>query len=152
MSRLVDLYAYRTDGEEVKTLILKRSSDVIYAGQWRMVGGKVQSGEKAYEAARRELLEETGWKPQTLWALPSVNNFYDVESDTIRHIPAFAAEIPANADPANLNHEHVEARWIRKEQISDYICWPEQRRLMKLLISIVTQNKLLDEWIIPNKS
>jgi dATP pyrophosphohydrolase len=150
MSRLVDLYAYRTDGEEIKTLILKRSPDVIYAGQWRMVGGKVRDDEKAYEAARRELLEETGWQPQTFWALPSVNQFYDVKSDTIRQIPAFAAEISAEAEPVNLDHEHVDARWIRKEQISDYICWPEQQRLMKLLISITTQNKLLDEWIIPN--
>lgn len=152
MSRLVDLYAYRTDGEEVKILILKRSPDVIYAGQWRMIGGKVESGEKAYEAAQRELSEETGWKPQTFWTLPSVNQFYDVKSDTIQQIPAFAAEIATQSAPINLNYEHVEARWIRKEQISDYIWWPEQRRLMKLLISIVTQNKLLDEWIIPNKS
>jgi len=151
MSRLVDLYAYRKDKKEVKILILKRSPDVIYAGQWRMIGGKVGSGEKAYEAASRELSEETGWKPQTFWAIPSVNQFYDIKSDTIRQIPAFAAEIATQAAPIKLNHEHVEARWIRKEQISDYIWWPEQRRLMKLLISIVTQNKLLDEWIIPNK-
>ncbi len=79
MSRLVDLYAYRTDGEDVKILILKRSPDVIYAGHWRMIGGKAGPGEKAYEAARRELSEETGWKSQTFWTLPSVNQFYDVK-------------------------------------------------------------------------
>ena len=147
MPRLVDVYGYRKRQKNIELLILKRASDVIYAGQWRMIGGKVKSGEKAFEAALREFREETKVNAQTFWTIPSINRFYDIHSDQIHQIPAFAAEInPASS--ISLNHEHVEYKWIEKQDISHYIHWPEQQRLMHLLISVITENKLLNEWII----
>ncbi len=55
MNRLVDVYVYRLEQNKVKILLLKRAQDVVYGGQWRMIGGKVNDDEKAYQAARREL-------------------------------------------------------------------------------------------------
>lgn len=147
MNCLVDIYPYKWEKEEVKLLILKRSPDVIYAGQWRMVGGKVEQKEKAYEAALRELQEETSLQPQLFWTLPSINQFYDSNIDAIRQIPAFAVQINGGKRIV-LNHEHIAYKWIGEGEISSYIQWPEQERLMKLLISIVTHKQLLDEWIL----
>lgn len=148
MNRLVDVYVYRLEQNEVKILILKRAIDVVYGGQWRMIGGKVNEDEKAYEAAHRELKEETGLTAAKFWTIPSVNQFYDHKSDHLYQIPAFAVEVEDGAQTVKLNHEHVDFKWISGDEIAQYISWPEQRRLMQLLISIVTDNEILKEWII----
>lgn len=147
MSRLVDVYPYSKEHNKVNLLIFKRTDEVVYPNQWRMIGGKVQDKETFYEAALRELDEETGLNPETFWTLPSVNQFYDPKSDSVRTIPAFASEVNPK-DTITLNHEHSEYQWITKDEIEHYIVWPEQRRLMKLLVNIVTANEILEEWII----
>ncbi|WP_138429673.1 NUDIX domain-containing protein [Fodinibius saliphilus] len=147
MSKLVDLYPYIRDNGTIKLLVLKRAADVIYAEQWRMVGGKVNKGESHVEAARRELKEETGLKPERFWTVPSLNQFYDHHSDAIRQIPAFAAEVDPNKE-IELNHEHVDYIWISEVEIESYISWPEQARLMKLIATIITNNEIIDEWLI----
>ncbi len=147
MKRLVDVYPYQKQQSEVSFLVLQRSDDVQYAGQWRMVGGKVLKNESHSKAALRELKEETNLQPELFWTLPSLNQFYDHQSDRIFQIPAFGAQVN-NCDQLTLNHEHESWKWISKDEIDSYILWPEQRRLMKLLADIVTNNQIIDEWII----
>ncbi|MCM2674922.1 NUDIX domain-containing protein [Alkalicoccobacillus plakortidis] len=60
--------AYKPPKMDLKLLLIKRSDlnaegDVnIEAGKWALPGGFVQENESAYEAAKRELLEETSIK------------------------------------------------------------------------------------------
>jgi dATP pyrophosphohydrolase len=147
MQRLVDVYPYRENQGGLELLVLKRSPGVVYSDQWRMVGGKVNEAETSAEAALRELKEETGCGPNLFWVLPSVNQFYDHNIDSVRQIPAFAARMD-NDSEIKLNHEHDEYRWITEDEIDTYIVWPEQQRLMKLLTTILRANKLIEEWII----
>lgn len=147
MSNLVDVYPYCKVENEWKLLLFKRAEDVIYPGQWRMIGGKVEEQETAAEAAFREFREETGIIPKLFWVIPSINQFYDHQSDTIKQIPAFAAEVGTDTDII-LNHEHVDYSLIRPKEIENYALWPEQERLFKLVSTIVTQNKILKEWIL----
>lgn len=149
MKKLIDVYPYRIKDGYPEFLLLKRSSEKIYAGQWRMIGGKVKEGEASWEAALRELREETTVKPGTFWVIPSVNQFYEAKSDTIHHIPAFAAEIDDEADII-LDDEHTGFSFIRIDEVDSYIQWPEQRRLMKLTHDILTDPTLdiLPQWII----
>jgi len=144
--RLVDVYLYRKEQDKVKHLIFKRASDVIYARQWRMIGGKLKQEETAYEAALRELKEETGLKPVLFWTIPSVNSFYEYQTDSMYHVPVFAAKIP-NKIPS-LNHEHTQYKWISSDEIKQYIVWPEQQRLMHLLTSIIQNDQIIEEWIV----
>lgn len=150
MCRLVDVYPYRKEHNKVKLLIFKRATDVKYPNQWRMIGGKANKEEKLYKTALRELKEETRLTPFLFWTIPSVNQFYDHQADTIYHIPAFGAQIKSNST-IKLNHEHSEYKWISEDEIDTYISWPEQRRLMKLLVTILTKNKILEEWIIKSQ-
>ncbi|MDR9418945.1 NUDIX pyrophosphatase [Gracilimonas sp.] len=147
MKQLIDVYPYRMESGVPLFLIFKRSSNKIYANQWRMVGGKVKEGESHWEAALRELKEETGITPSKFWTIPSVNQFYEAASDTVHTIPAFAAEIEGKAD-VKLDDEHSEYRWMRIEEIESCIPWPEQRRLMKLTHTILTDQlqNILPEW------
>ena len=64
--RVIDCHVFMMDGGTPKYLLMKRAPGVIYAGSWRMVGGKIEAGEKAYETAIRELSEETGLTPDRI--------------------------------------------------------------------------------------
>ncbi|MEO1022858.1 MAG: NUDIX domain-containing protein [Bacteroidota bacterium] len=152
MKKLIDLYSYRLIGDSgPEFLLLKRSKKKIYASQWRMIGGKVKQDETYWQAALRELNEETGLEPVTFWTVPSINQFYEAESDTIHHIPAFAAELANDAVPT-LDDEHSDWMWVSVTDISTYIHWPEQQRLFRLIHHILTdQNQqLLPQWLIPS--
>lgn len=147
MSDLIDVYPYRVFTGDVRHLVLKRSKDKPYAGQWRMVGGKVEQGETAWQAGLRELKEETGFQPLIYWTLPSLNHFYDHTSDSFFLIPAFAAEIPKNSK-ITLDAEHNSCKWITVNEITHYIKWPEQERLIRLLHKILTRQQIIEDWII----
>lgn len=144
---LIDVYPYRINGSVVEFLLLKRSSNVIYPGQWRMIGGKVNSGETAVEAARRELTEETGLKPSKFWCVPSVNTFFDFKHNRLHHIPVFSAQLTTDSTPV-LNHEHEQYGWFGVKEASERVNWPEQQRLIRLVGTITERNQILDEWIL----
>ena len=93
MKKLIDVYPYRLNEGKPEFLIFFRSSKKIYAHQWRMVGGKVKEGEEYWQAALRELIEETSLSPVLFWSIPSINSFYEASSDQIHHIPAFWSRI-----------------------------------------------------------
>ena len=128
----VDVYPYRREGG-VAWLVLRRAPGRPDAGAWRMVGGKVEGGEAAWETALRELAEETGWQRGgglvELWALPSVNAFYEWGRDRVVLAPAFAAHV--EGDP-RLNDEHDAWAWLPAEDAADRLAWPEQARLLRL--------------------
>ena len=134
--RVIDVYPYRlAEANEPEFLLLRRAA-VVYEGAWRMIGGKIHAGEAAWQAALRELREETGRAPVSLWALPSVNTFYEWQHDRVNLTPAFAAEL--DADPV-LNHEHDAYAWLAVEEAAARLRWPEQQRLLRLAHRIVRQ-------------
>ena len=150
--KLVDCYPYRISrGGDISFLLLRRSPDVIYPGTWRMVGGKVLPGEPSYRAALRELHEETTFKPECFWCVPTLNQFFDHEHDVLRHIPVFAAEIPFDvSDHPTLNHEHIDFNWCPLTTLPLYALWPEQTRIMTLIAQLL-EGPLNPAWLIPAK-
>jgi len=147
MKKLIDAYLYKIINNNVQFLVLKRSNKTIYAGQWRMIGGKVKAGETYWQAAQREVDEELSITPQLFWSVPTINRFYEPETDEIHVIPPFAVQLKKE-DKFVLNYEHSEYSWIETSQIDEYIKWPEQRRIMKLINEIVTEDEILEDWII----
>ena len=143
--RLIDVYPYRSKAGKNEFLILKRSSHKIYAGQWRMIVGKIKDNEKAWEAGLRELEEETKTKPDLYWAIPSLNHFYNHRYDKIELITAFAAQLDYNSEII-LNEEHSEYKWIEYKYCNKFIQWPEPRRLLSLTNTILNSQKIIEDW------
>ncbi|MEM6646824.1 MAG: NUDIX domain-containing protein [Bacteroidota bacterium] len=140
--RVVDVYLYREADALVEFLLLRRAAAVKYAGQWRMVGGKIKGGEAAWQTAVREVEEETGHTLAELWTVPSVNVFYEAATDRVNIAPAFAA--PLLADPV-LNHEHDAFAWLPPDAAVQRLRWPEQRRLLRLTAELLREG-VLPEW------
>ena len=145
--RVTDVYPYRTEADGTpRFLVVRRADGHTYHGQWRMIGGKIDPGETAWQSALRELAEETGLTPTRLWALPSVNHFYEWQRDTVALIPAFAAEV--TGEPV-LCEEHDAFDWLPVEDAAERLFWPEQRRLLRLAGELVATGQIAPELEIP---
>ena len=73
--RVIDAYVYRKTKKGILYLILKRAKTKIYEHLWQGVAGKIKKGEKSWEAAVRELKEETGLDPIRIFVADHVSRF-----------------------------------------------------------------------------
>ena len=142
----VDMYVFRTTPEGLKHLLMRRAAGRLYEGSWRMVAGKINDGEQAWQAAVRELWEETGLTPISLFAVPSANHFYEWQTDRLQLIPAFAAEVAG--DP-QLNEEHDRFEWLQMGDAVRRLAWPEQQRLLRLVDELVREDRVPPSVRIP---
>lgn len=104
------MYAFRRSERRVEFLMLRRSPSSRLGGTWQCVHGKIEPPERAWQAALRELREETGLTPIGFWQIDFVNTFYVASEDVVMHCPCFAAEIAPDA-MVRLSDEHTEFAW-----------------------------------------
>jgi dATP pyrophosphohydrolase len=120
-------------------LQLLRAPGRYMAGTWQLVSGSIEPGETAWQAALRELKEETALVPRELYQLDLVNTFYMASADTLAHVVGFCA-IVARSDEVRLNPEHTAHRWTRLEQIVDKLMWPGERAAVVELCREILDN------------
>ncbi len=137
--RVIDCHVFYKKNSEPAYLLMKRSDGVLYAGSWRMVGGKIEAGEKAFEAGLRELKEETGLTPVRFWSVPYVNSFYEASKDRVNIIPVFAAEVDTRS--VTLSAEHVEYRWVSYEEAGSLLPWPAQIEGLRIVHEFIAASK-----------
>ena len=99
-------------------------------GVWCQVAGKLEEGETAWRAALRELKEETGLAPQTLFSADICEQFYEPDQDAITMAPVFLAIIGAD-DEVRLNEEHTEFCCVSFDQACDMVEFGGQRRCLR---------------------
>src|SRR6188474_1721532 len=124
VSKTVSLYAFKIEGDRPWHLLLRRGPDRKLPGAWQAVHGHVEKGEKAHEAARRELVEETELVPQTLWVADYVERVYDPRKDEIRLVPCFAALVTGDV---KLSAEHDAWRWLSAREAASLFTFENQR-------------------------
>ncbi len=134
--KIVEVVVFRRSSPP-EFLVLKRSDDdQIYPGLWQLISGGIESGEKAYEAALREIAEEIGVKPKRIYNTPLTNTFYFYTNDSVNVSPVFAAEIDP-ADKVRLSPEHREFRWLEKEKAIELLVWPGQKKAIETVCSYI---------------
>src|SRR4051812_27224419 len=107
-------------------LQLRRRASDFMGGTWQTVCGRIEGDEKAWQAALRELREETGLVPLEFYQFDVINTFYLAADDSTWMCPAFCA-IVDRAAAITLNEEHDAVRWIGRAQLDREFMWPGER-------------------------
>jgi len=142
VSQMVQVFVFRdTAGRNHEFLLIQRAPDEpVYPNMWQMVTGYVEDGETAYEAARRELEEETGLRVSWLWVVPYIASFYNARSDLIEQIPVFAAQVDGGA-AVKLSHEHSDHAWLDFDSALSRLVFPGHIRGLQVLNEHVLHGK-----------
>lgn len=127
-------------------LLLRRASHKIYAGSWRMVGGKLTTDEAAWQACLREIAEETQLPVQRLLSVPYVNRFYEWQHDRINDIPVFVAVTRQGANPI-LDDEHSDFEWLPLDVALQRLPWPGQRDGLRAASALLLEGELLQGFL-----
>lgn len=131
VASFVEIAVFRFRADRPEYLLLKRAgSEKVYPNLWQFVTGKVKQGERALEAALREVHEETGFTPLHFWVVPFVNTFFDPAADSISLVPSFACQVRQDEDPA-LSAEHDQFEWLPREPALRRLVWPGQKSILE---------------------
>jgi dihydroneopterin triphosphate diphosphatase len=125
----VSCFVVRPAGNSHEFLQIRRAKGKYMAETWQLVCGGIEPHETAWQAALRELQEETTLTPVEFYQLDVINTFYLAKTDSIMHSPMFCAIVAADAK-VQLNHEHTEFRWLPREAMESSIMWPGERTAM----------------------
>ncbi|NOT01805.1 MAG: NUDIX domain-containing protein [Phycisphaerales bacterium] len=136
VSDIVDVYPYRVADGIAQFLVLQRGHGSALGGTWQAVHGHIEPGETAFEAARREMFEETGLAPDAWHQLEFVNTFFMAARDEVHLCACFAARVGRDAEPA-LSDEHIAHVWEGVEDATARFHWPGQRRAIQEVCSVV---------------
>lgn len=117
----------RSAQPEAQVLLLRRAGSYLH-GAWSYVAGHLEANETLWQCALRELAEETGLRPQALYAADSCEQFYDAQNDCVQVVPAFVALLGADAS-VRLNREHDAFRWLSFADAMPELLFDGQREL-----------------------
>ncbi|MFE8699764.1 NUDIX pyrophosphatase [Cytobacillus sp. FJAT-54145] len=108
--------------EEYKVLLLKRSTPVLQEA-WCYIGGSIEHGERAWEAALREVKEETGISNIKLYTSNKFDQIYSPKENYIYVAPVFVGYVDGQQD-VTLNYEHNDYKWLSINEAIETVTLP----------------------------
>lgn len=115
-------------GETARVLVLQRAKNSS-RGLWSLVMGRLEPGETAIQAIRREIMEEAGIGSATLYTSGCCDTFYNPGANAIEIMPIFVATFAEQPD-VTLDHEHLAYRWVSFAEAADLLAYPGQRQAL----------------------
>jgi dATP pyrophosphohydrolase len=109
---------------------------------WQPIMGHIEPGERAWEAAIREVREEAGLDVRDrahcagLWALEQVHPFYIAAIDSVVLSPRFVAVVRSEWRPT-LNSEHSAFRWVAGSMAWRQFMWPGQMAALREIMDLL---------------
>ena len=142
--RVIDAYIYNYKKNELKFLILKRSKTKIYEHLWQGVAGKIEKRETAWQAAIRELKEETGLKPHRIFVADYISSFYEANFNRINLVPVFGIEVEDTS--VTLSEEHCEYKWVEYHKAYHALTWNGQKKGLKVVHEMLNSKDDRMKW------
>ncbi len=128
----VSLYVARKTPQGPRWLLLRRDPRARhYPGVWQQVTGGLQPGEKAHQAALRELQEETGLEACELYSADSLEMFFEPSTQSIWLTPVFLALV--ESDLVTLCDEHDSFAWLCSAEARQKVPFRQQRQTLEML-------------------
>ena len=142
--RVIDAYVYRTTSAGLLFLVLKRAKTEMYEHIWQGVAGKIEDGETSWEAAIRELKEETGLAPLKIFVADHVSKFYETNGDRINLVPVFGIEV--DSEIVIISREHCDHKWVDLNGALDLLVWRGQKQAIQVIHDMVISNDDRMRW------
>lgn len=133
---LVDLYVVRGAASTLEFLVLRRASGGRCPGSWEGVHGHIEPAELPADAATREMLEETGLTPASLYNLSRLESFYRHRVDEVALVPVFAAFARSGAE-VRIGPEHDRYEWLPPNEARARFSWPRERRALDDILELL---------------
>jgi len=131
----VGVVVLKETGDGPRVLLIRRGK-APRAGTWSIPGGRQELGETLKEAARREVLEETGVELGDLVFLDVADSLTKDASGQILHhyslvdfLGVWQSGEPRAASDA------ADARWVAPADLEAYRLWSETRRMIDLALA-----------------
>ena len=115
------------EGNDARVLVMRRSRGA-FAGSFTYVLGGIEPGERAPEAALRELREETGLAALRLFLSGAFDTFYDPARDAIRKVAVFVARVDSR--DIVLDDAHDRFAWLTFAEAGELLEFPSHRRML----------------------
>jgi ADP-ribose pyrophosphatase YjhB (NUDIX family) len=121
--------------ESTKVLMIRRAKNPRQ-GKWSLPGGAQELGETVYDAAQREVLEETGLSVKILGIVDVIDSIQKDDLGKIQYhytlIDFVALNIGSSIPKAGSDASEV--AWMTMEEISNLDLWSETIRIINLAI------------------
>jgi len=131
-------YICKLDAAGCQHLVIKRKSQYLN-NVWQMVSGRIEQGETGWQAALREIREETGLTPDRFYSSNLLESFYEVSQNCINLVPIFVAFIDRE-QTVQLSHEHSDYRWISLSEADQYLAFHHHRQNLQTLETLFVHN------------
>jgi 8-oxo-dGTP diphosphatase len=124
------------NGEDV--LLIRRGTKPM-AGSWSLPGGKIEFGERAGDAALRELKEETGVTARLVGLVDVVDGIFTSRTtgDVTRHFVLFDYAAVWVSGTAQAGDDAAHAEWISPARLEKLEIWEETRRIIEAARALV---------------
>jgi 8-oxo-dGTP diphosphatase len=121
-------------GPEV--LLIRRGKPPRF-GEWSLPGGRIEWGERAADAALRELKEETGVEAEIIGLLDVVDGLFDDASGALeRHYLLVDYAVRWTAGEAVAGDDAADARFWPAEEALRLVKWSETRRIISMALEL----------------
>jgi 8-oxo-dGTP diphosphatase len=111
------------------SVLLIRRGTPPRQGEWSLPGGRIEPGERAVDAALRELREETGVEAEITGLIDVVDGLFPEAGRhyvLIDYAARWVSGEPVAGDDA------LEARFVALDEVESLIEWSETRRIIRL--------------------
>ena len=142
--RVIDAYVFNRKNKEIRFLLLKRAKTKIYEHLWQGVAGKIEAGETSWEAAIRELKEETGFEPVRIFVADHVSKFYEAHGDWVNLVPVFGIEV--DEEEVILSDEHCEFKWVDFNTAHQTLIWSGQKDGIAAIFNMLNSDDDRIKW------
>lgn len=134
----------KQEANQCKVLLLKRAS-LTLKGLWCYIGGKIEAGETAIEAAWREVREETGITELTLYTSNTFDHFFNPKGNFVYVAPVFVGYV-SEQTVVQINEEHSDFEWLLMDEAVAKVTLPGNEEVLRYIEKHFIKKEPL-EWL-----